>query len=716
MFEFRNIIAGLGVLLLALMPRVAAATAGDWDTNEHVKVRIVSAVNAVGTGGSIPLGLQFQLQPGWKIYWRSPGDAGFPPEPDWARSENLEALDIAWPAPKRFSILGLETLGYKDEVVFPLSAKVTRPGEPFKLQGQIRYLTCKEICIPYEAKVALNLPAGPANPGEYTHLINSYSAKVPGIGGRHGLSIQKTVLLEGTEEPIVQIEVRSQEPFKSPDLFIEGPEEVVFGKPTVSLSEGGKRAVLALRGIGLSPAKVDGAALTLTLVDGERAMESVVPVRLGSPIEAVTPQAQASEAQASQTEPSLASLWRILGLALLGGLILNLMPCVLPVLSIKLLSVVRYGGGDKESVRFGFLATAAGVVASMLVIAGALVGVKAAGMTVGWGIQFQQPVFLVFMALVVTLFACNLFGLFEIQLPRRLADLSAGAGEKPTAGGHFLTGAFATLLATPCSAPFVGTAIGFALSRDAGEIFLVFAALGVGLALPYLAVAMVPSIATALPRPGKWMVVLRHILGLALVATALWLLSVIAAQIGVEGAFALGGMLALIGVVLIIRRLPESRLGQHAGKAVVLLAVAALALPLVRAPEHMTAAVAPSGNWQAFDQAEISRLVDDGYVVFVDVTADWCITCQVNKKVVLDTNPVSEWLGGEKVIAMRADWTRPSDEIARYLASFGRYGIPFNAIYGPEAVNGIALPELLTSKIVLDAADKSGSDTRFVSR
>jgi len=711
LFEFRNIITGLGVLLLALMPRAAAATAGDWDTNEHVKVRIVSAVEAVGEGDSIPLGLQFQLQPGWKIYWRSPGDAGFPPEPDWTRSENLEALNVAWPAPKRFSVLGLETLGYKDEVVFPLTATVTRPGEPFTLQGQIRYLACSEICIPYEAKVALDLPVGPARPGQYTRLINSYSAKVPGIGSRHGLSIQKAVLLEGTEEPIVEIEVRSQEPFKSPDLFIEGPEEVVFGKPTVSLSDGGKRAVLVLRGVGLEPAEVDGAALTLTLVDGERAMESVMPVRLGGPIEAVTPQAQAS-----QTEPSPASLWRILGLALLGGLILNLMPCVLPVLSIKLLSVVRYGGGDKESVRFGFFATAAGVVTSMLVIAGALVGVKAAGMTVGWGIQFQQPVFLVFMALVVTLFACNLFGLFEIQLPRRLADLSAGAGEKPTAGEHFLTGAFATLLATPCSAPFVGTAIGFALSRGAGEIFLVFAALGVGLALPYLAVAMVPSIATALPRPGKWMVVLRHILGLALVATALWLLSVIAAQIGVEGAFALGGMLALIGVVLIIRRLPESRLGQHAGKAVVLLAVAALALPIVRPPENVTSTFVPSGKWQAFDQAEIARLVNDGNVVFVDVTADWCITCQVNKKVVLDTKPVSDWLGSDKVVAMRADWTRPNDNITRYLASFGRYGIPFNAIYGPDAVNGIALPELLTSKIVLDAADKSGSDTRFVSR
>ncbi|NKB56109.1 MAG: copper resistance protein [Alphaproteobacteria bacterium] len=707
MSSFRKLLAFLAILLFTVAPRIAFAMAGDWDTNEHVKVRIVSAVEAVGERDTVPLGVQFQLKLGWKIYWRSPGDAGFPPDPDWSRSKNLSGAEIAWPAPERFSILGLETLGYKDEVVFPLSVAVSQPGEALQLKGQIRYLACKEICIPYEAKVGLDVPAGPANPGEYTHLISSYVAKVPGAGDRHGLSVQKAVLLQGTAETTIQVEALSREPFVKPDLFVEGPEEVVFGKPVISLSDGGKRAVLALTGIGLTPTELDGATLVFTLVDGDRAMEAATPVRLGGAIESVPSQAGVE---------ATASLGYMLALALLGGLILNLMPCVLPVLSIKLLSVVSYGGGNAGGVRVGFLATAAGIVASMLLIAVALIGVKAAGMTIGWGIQFQQPLFLVFMALVVTLFACNLFGLFEVQVPQRLADLSLSAGDRPSVGGHFMTGAFATLLATPCSAPFVGTAVGFALSRDIVEILLVFAALGVGLALPYLAVAAVPAIATALPRPGKWMVILRHILGLSLVATALWLLTVISVQIGVEGAFALGGMLALIGTVLIIRRLPGSRLGRHSGKAVLVLAIAALALPIVRPQPITPMASVQSGNWQPFNRAEISRLVAAGRVVFVDVTADWCITCQVNKKVVLDTEPVSEWLNSEDVVAMRADWTRPNDEIAHYLASFGRYGIPFNAVYGPKAVNGIALPELLTSTIVLDAAVKSGSDTRFVSR
>ena len=435
-------------------------------------------------------------------------------------------------------------------------------------------------------------------------------------------------------------------------------------------------------------------------------METTVPLRFGDPV-----------ASATQAENQMQmSLWRILLYAILGGLILNLMPCVLPVLSIKLLSVVSYGGREAAGVRFGFLATAAGIVSSMLVIALALLAVKAAGMSVGWGIQFQQPLFLVFMALVVTLFAYNLFGLFEIRLPQRLSDLSLRAGDHPTAGGHFLTGAFATLLATPCSAPFVGTAVGFALSRDAVEILSVFAALGVGLALPYFAVAAFPKLATALPRPGKWMVVLRQILGLALTVTAVWLLTVVAVQIGAEGAYILAAMLVLVGVVLLIRRLPQSRLGRHAGKMVLVLSVAVLVLPIVRMPDTVGPAVAHSGKWRTFDRAELNRLVAAGKTVFVDVTADWCITCQVNKKIVLDAEPVAGWLSSGNVVAMRADWTRPNKDIANYLASFGRYGIPFNAVYGPDAPNGIALPELLTSNTVIEAAQKSGSTNRFVSR
>ena len=703
LFNFQRHFIGLMTLLAALVPQAALAMASDWDENEHVKVRIVSAVNGVGDLENIPLGLHFQLKPGWKIYWRSPGDAGFPPDPVWDGSENLLGTELSWPAPTRFSILGLETLGYKNEVILPFVAKIRQPGQRLWLSSNIRYLACEEICIPYKAEVVLDVPSGPADPGIYAHLIGRFLARVPGAGDRHGLSITKTVLVKGDRDSQVQIEARSQRPFVSPDVFVEGPDEVIFGKPSVTLSGDGMRAVLAVTGIGLNSAEMGGTNLVLTLIDKDRSMEVAVPLRLGDPI--APPLSGATDT----------SLWQILLYAILGGLILNLMPCVLPVLSIKLLSVVSYGGRETATVRIGFLSTAAGIVTSMLVIALVLLAVKAAGMSVGWGIQFQQPLFLTFMALVVALFAYNLFDLFEIHVPQRLFDMSPRAKDQPLASGHFLTGVFATLLATPCSAPFVGIAVGFALSRDAVEIISVFSALGAGLALPYLAVATFPRLATALPRPGKWMVVLRQIMGVALGTTAIWLLTVIAVQIGVEGAYALAAMLALVGVVLLIRRLPHSLFGRHAGKLVLVLSIAALAVPVVHTPSRNTIPATETSLWQTFNRAEIFRVVAAGKTVFVDVTADWCITCQINKKVVLDAEPVASWLDSDNVVAMRADWTRPNQDIANYLANFGRFGIPFNAVYGSDTPQGILLPELLTSNIVMQAAAKAGGRNRIVS-
>ncbi len=709
---FRSIPALIAALLLMALPRPGLAASSAWDINNHVDTRLVSESDAVGSGATVSLGLHFRLRPGWKIYWRSPGDAGFPPEPDWSGSENLQAATLAWPTPKRFSIFGLETLGYKDEVLLPLTVTLAQPGEALLLKARIRYLACNDVCIPYEAVLAFDLPPGPAASGAHAALIGRFQARVPGRGDGTGLSIRRTALLTGSGDAVVQIEARSTRPFVKPDVYVEyvkAPGEVVFGKPSVLVSADGNRAVMQVKAPGSDAAAMDGAEFIFTLVDGNRAIEVVTPVRFGQPIDtaSLAPFGGAAAAPSLGASGYLA-LWNILALALLGGLILNLMPCVLPVLSIKLMSVVGHGGGETRTVRTGFLATAAGVVASMLAIAAILIALKEAGLSVGWGIQFQQPAFLAFMTVIVTLFAFNMFGLFEIILPQRLSRLALGSGGGGSVKGDFLTGAFATLLATPCSAPFVGTAIGFALSREAPEILAVFGTLGIGLASPYLAVAAFPAIATALPRPGQWMVILRRVLGVALLATTAWLLSVIAVQAGRDAALVLAALMALAGGVLAMKRLPDSRLGKHAGSVVIGLALAAIALPAFRAPDNVPASPVADARWRTFDSAELRRIVDAGGVVFVDVTAEWCITCLVNKKLVLDRGAVAAWIGGDAVIAMRADWTRPDPAIARYLASFGRYGIPFNAIYGPKAPNGILLPEILTSGIVLDSIALAG--------
>ncbi len=667
------------------------AGASYWARTEQTQLRLVSAARGVGQSTMLRFGLEFVLEPGWKIYWRSPGAAGFPPSLDWTGSDNLAAATMDWPAPQRFSVLGLDTLGYHDEVVFPITARLAKPGKPLHLSLKVDYLTCKEICIPYTARLALDLPAGPAAATPFAHLIDRFGAQVPGDGKVVGLAIERATIIDAGKHPVLEVVAQAREPFERPDLFVEGPAPLSFAAPRVVLSQGGHRAMLrlAVDTVGKAFPHWQTTPLTFTLVDGARAMTT-----------RMAPIAAASEASGW---PVLAGT---LGLALLGGLILNLMPCVLPVLSLKLLGIIGLGGAARRTIRLSFLASAAGVIVSFLALAGATIAAKEAGQAIGWGTQFQAPIFLTALAIVCVLFAANLWGFYEIRLPGFLGDALARQGaENRGLLGHFLTGAFATILATPCSAPFLGTAVSFALARGPGEILAVFTALGLGLALPYLAVAALPGIASRLPRPGNWMIVLRALLGAALAATAAWLVWVLSAQFGITAAAAVGAALAAIPLALWARRQWPAYTRRSGIVAVLAFAIAAFVLPYRLPRPSLDAGEKSLAGWQAFAPAQIPSLVAQGRVVFVDVTADWCITCKANKALVLDRPPVAAKLAAPNVVRMLADWTRPSDEIAAYLASFGRYGIPFNIVYGPGAPAGIPLPELLTPDAVAGALD-----------
>ncbi|MGY8934643.1 MAG: protein-disulfide reductase DsbD family protein [Alphaproteobacteria bacterium] len=689
---------------MAVAPRHALALAGAWDVNDHVSTRLVAAPNGVGDQTSVQLGLQFRLKPGWKIYWRNPGESGLPPSADWTGTENVRDPKIFWPAPTRFDVFGLETLGYKDEVVLPVSGAIVEPGKHVRVRAKLRYLTCNEICVPYDVSLFLNLPQGLAEESLEAALIDKYVKLTP--GAVKGLTIEQAVLAVREKSVVLSVDAKSDIAFAMPDLFVEGPDGAFFGRPKITYADQGRRAYIEVVALGVTQADIKPGDLTLTLVDGARALETVTPVRFDTFHTPVVPDS------ASTGETRSVSVWQVIAFAILGGLILNLMPCVLPVLSIKLLSVADHGGGDRFRIRVGFFASAAGVITSLLAIAGALVALKAAGMSVGWGIQFQQPVFLTIMAILVTLFAYNLWGLFEIRLPQILNDFAAIRGHGDSIGAHFMTGAFATVLATPCSAPFVGTAVGYALSRGAGETFLVFSALGVGLAIPYIIIGLFPGAVARLPRPGAWMNGLRKVLALALGATTLWLLSILATQIGYDDMMSVGALLALMGAAFVAKRFSSGmemtfQLGRHAGIACVVMAAACIAIPVLHDSTLHSApaqATLKDDRWTPFDLAEIDRHVRAGNVVFVDVTADWCITCKVNKKIVLDRDPVAAFLKRDDVVAMRGDWTLPNPKIAAYLASFERYGIPFNAMYGPGAPGGRALPELLSSNIVMGAA------------
>jgi suppressor for copper-sensitivity B len=673
----------MAALALASLVQGAAARAedgaSDWFVTDQGRVRLVAAAPQAGEGAGRELGLEFRLAPHWKIYWRSPGDAGYPPRLDWAGSTNLAGAEMAWPAPERFSVLDLETIGYTDAVVFPIAVTLAEPGRASHLQLALSYLTCEKICIPYDAVLRLDLPAAGAAAGtNFAALIARYAARVPGDGRLSGLALQAATVIPG-RQPVLELRVHSAAPLAAPDAFVEGPAGVAFGAPHLARANASGESVLRLPIFADQPAldALIGQRLTVTLVDGERTLEAAATPAAGRP------------------EADLRLLLGILPLALLGGFILNFMPCVLPVLSMKLLGVVEQGGRSRAALRRGFLASAAGVIVSFLALAAAMVGLKAAGIAVGWGVQFQQPLFLVFMVALLTGFACNLWGLVEVPLPSWLADLGA-VGDEKSLLGNFAVGAFATLLATPCSAPFLGTAIGFALAAGPFEIFAVFLALGVGLAAPYLAVAAVPHLARGLPRPGHWMLTLRRILGVALAATAAWLVSVLVTQIGGVAAMAVAAAMVAAAAALWRLRTPGLRRAVPAA-----LLAAAFVVPLTMAAPP--AAVAVDGFWREFDRGEIDALVRGGSIVFVDVTADWCLTCKVNKTLVIETPSVRRRLEAPGTVAMRADWTRPSDAISVYLRSFGRYGIPFNAVYGPGTPRGIALSEILTADQVLAA-------------
>ncbi|UWQ20052.1 protein-disulfide reductase DsbD [Jannaschia sp. W003] len=653
-----RILAPLFALLLAALPAAAAVSPPAEGVN--VSARLVTAEDGVA-GGTLSAGLALELAPGWKTYWRTPGAVGLPPSIDWEGSRNVEAMELLYPAPTRFRAFDIENYGYEGAVTFPLAVTLREPGASTRLAIRADLLVCAELCIPETVELRLDLPPGAGVDGASADALAEWAARVPGA---EGFALE-AVHLDGAA---LTLRARADAPVGALSVFPE-QDRAAFGAPETRVSPDGRTvwARLPVEAAGEGP-------LALTLVAEGAAATLPVPAL----------------ATAAPLPPEGGTgLWGILAVALLGGLILNLMPCVLPVLSLKLASALAARDRDLREVRAGFLAAAAGVMAFFVLLAGAVAAARGAGVAVGWGVQFQQPVFLAVMIALMALFAANLFGLFAPALPSGAATAlgRAGAGR----WGDFATGAFAAVMATPCSAPFIGTAVAFALTRGEGTTLAVFAAMGLGLAVPYLAVAARPALVRRLPRPGRWMNGLKAVLGVLMLVAAAWLVTVLGAAAGWGVA---GVVAAAAAAMLLALRLWGRPLGAGA------LGVAAVVLAAVLVPAS-EASEGDDGRWATFSEAAVKEAVDGGAVAFVDVTADWCLTCKANKALVLDRAPVADAL--DAAVALRADWTRPDPAIAAFLERHGRYGIPFNAVYGPGAPDGIALPEILSERAVLDA-------------
>ena len=668
----------------------AASTA--WVGDNHAAVRLITATDAVSSTSSLEAGLEFRYAPGWHGYWRTPGDAGVPPVLDWSGTPGLSAATISWPAPRRVVIEGLQNSVYEGRVVLPVRLAFAAPlgadrGASADLHAVVDYAACSNVCVPFHADLALSLPSGTARPSAEASDIAAAVAAVPGQPATVGLAVVGQTVSGTAPDRKLVLSLRSDAvPFDQPDLFIEGAGSGIPAAPTVELRDRDHTAVLT---VDLGDAQFSPRGSVMTLVDGSRSAEFAGP----SPAPVVAG----------------GVLWPALLSALLGGMILNLMPCVLPVLSIKLVGLTRQSGAGRRVARFGFFVTGLGIVSCFLLIAVALIVLKWSGASLGWGIQFQQPWFLAAMAALTVTFAASLFDWIHIGVPQLAVDLSGhGTGASRDRRAQwvepFLTGAFATLLATPCSAPFVGTAVGFALAGSVFDILAIFLCLGLGMALPFLAAALVPGVAGVLPKPGPWMITLRRILGVLLLGTAAWLLAILWTVVGVAATVGTG--ILLVGILALLKAdASRQRSGgpwpKRAAAIMGLLAIAA-AVSLPRA--GVAGANGPEGGL-AFDPSTIDKLVGEGKTVLVDVSASWCLTCKVNELAALDTAEVRARLARPDTVLMRADWSRPDPVVARYIQSFARFGIPLDVVYGPRRPAGEPLPELLTSGIVVSALD-----------
>jgi suppressor for copper-sensitivity B len=631
--------------------------------------------------------LEVNLKGEWKTYWRSPGEGGISPILDWSQSTNLTALQWQWPTPTFYKQLGIMTLGYKHHVIFPLQLTFNDINQPMVFSGKLTLPTCTNICVLTEYE--LNLPAVTLTELKTDptaqHLYQQGLANVPTQS--NSTEVIKTSFDYDSQR--LQVKLQQTNEWQDPQILIDGEQigDDHFSQPVININNNIVTAIYEVTN-WLGKTHLAGKPVSITVSDALFAHELSAVID-DNPL----------------VKSSSTNLLTMIVLALLGGIILNIMPCVLPVLGMKLNSMLTSSDLSKKTIRLQFLASAFGILTSFWLLASGLLILKLTGHAMGWGIQFQNPWFIAFMVTITALFTANLLGLFAVKLPGQLSTSIAKKGEDSTLG-HFVQGMFATLLATPCSAPFLGTAVAFALGASIVEMWIIFTFLGLGMALPWLVFALFPNLISFMPKPGLWMNTIKVIFGLMMLLTTLWLLTLLVPFIG--------GLTTLVtGLLFCVYLL--YRIAKNKGKktVIVILAVSLLITSAVLftaslTTKHWATLIKDDLTWLPLNKNSIDQYVKQGNTVFIDVTADWCITCKANKIAVILQEPVYSELQQESVITMKGDWTKPSDRITTYLQSHQRFGVPLNVVYGPNAPQGLTLSVLLSSDEVIQALEDAG--------
>lgn len=694
-------IFGAVMALLAAVTSPAHAT-GPVAT-DHVRAELVAGAEAVRPGETIRIGIRKQIIPHWHTYWLNPGDSGLATTAEWTLPDGAVAGDILWPAPDRIAVGPLMNYGYEGEVTLltdiavPAYAPV---GGSFPIRATVDWLVCEEICIPEQVELGLDLPvvaagadAGPAHPAiaaaEARLPVDSpWTARFEASGDTLRLALDAAGLRRESIEDI---------------WFYPNEWGVIAHAAPQQLSVEADRIVLRMTpGDAFQP--------TLASLDGVL----VVKERAGGQLLTQALTVSASAGTVAGASGSVAGLSIGVGtallFALLGGLILNLMPCVFPVLSMKALALVEQAGKQPAQVRLHGLAYTGGILLSFLALAGLLAALKAGGTAVGWGFQFQSPIFVLLLAYLLFAVGLSLSGVFTIG--GSVAGVGANLAARGGYAGSFFTGVLAAIVATPCTAPFMGVAIGFALAASLPVLFAVFLALGLGLALPYVALSVWPPLLRLLPKPGLWMERFKQFLAFPMYGAAIWLVWVLSLQAGAEGVLtALGGML-LIGFaawLYDVTRMSGGNARRIGGGLAALALVSAIGWGIAagsqaapRTPATAEAGATETTPWESYSRQKFEALRAEGRPVFLNFTAAWCITCLVNERVALNRPDVAEAFQTGDVTYLKGDWTNQDAEITAKLEEFGRSGVPLYVFYpaGRDS-QPVVLPQLLTVDIVL---------------
>jgi len=643
------------------------------DGQPPVTVRLVSSQTAIVPGKPLDVGVLLEMAPGWHTYWAYSGDAGLPTKIDWKLPEGFAAGPIQWPAPEGLLEPGdIQTYAYGGRVL--LITKIAVPpgvkGE-VKFQAGISWLACQELCVPGSAEVGLSLPVAPTSVPANAELFTTFRARLPAD------SPPPYPLTWSRDAQFLQLHIAGLPTGTKAELFpLPGAAQNV-GHPRI-VSPGTLRieAESPFRGV-------------LAVGDGPARKSWFVSNKIAPP---------------AAGAPASPGLWMALIYGFLGGLILNLMPCVLPVISLKIFGFIRQADANPRKIFAHGLAFMAGIFSWFLALGLLVVGLKSGGTEVTWAFQFQNPWFNIVIGSLVFVFALNLFGVFEVVLPGRATTALESAGATGGLGGSFFQGVFATLLATPCSAPYLGTALGFAFVQPGPVILAMFGAVASGMALPYLLLTANPRWMKFLPRPGAWMERFKQLMGFPLLATLVWIFAILGGQRGSDGVVSFAAFLLCLAVACWLY-------GSFCGPLSLLRTrMIALLLAVAFVGGGGWFFLSETKNkipWVPFTESELARARSQNRPVFVDFTADWCITCKFNERTAINTAAVRRLLAEKRVVPVRADWTNANPEIAAALKTFGRVAVPFYVLYpAGKASDPIVLPELLTESLLVGALKK----------